>query len=210
MKRSATAVFGLLVTLWIVSGVVFFGAFLLSEIGVMKEGIPGWAQVAFGLSTAALIVSKFVMRDRPTQSEPTNRELINRAKQTLDYKPVIRNTRSGDYLYDDVRVAIPPAANCSTDYSDMKIGDSVNLVAEPSNPYDKNAVALYHGAKHIGYLYKGRLQEMYHDFDRRGDLIEAHISALPPSDDLKINLDFTKYGDSLDEDEDEYADKEDM
>lgn len=216
MKKSAPFLFGLIIAIWILSGIGLFGEFLLDRIGIAKMGgqITTWTGWAFGLSTAALIIAKIALREDPNSTAPTRHEVSARAREVRAYTPPVKTGRSGDYMYDDVGVAIPPAANCFTDYSDMKIGDSLLLVPEPSNTYDPKAVALYHGAKRIGYLYRGRHQEMFHDFDRRGDLIEAHISKLPPRDELKINLDFTRFldidEDEIDEDEHEHDDFDDL
>lgn len=39
----------------------------------------------------------------------------------------------------------------------IKIGDEVKAIPEPTNPYDKQAIALYYKGLKIGYVPKGHL-----------------------------------------------------
>lgn len=66
------------------------------------------------------------------------------------------------YSYDHVDVACPS----SQDYA--SVGDWVSLELEPDNQYDDRAVRLVLDNGHLlGYLYKGKLQDMANDFLRR-------------------------------------------
>jgi len=66
------------------------------------------------------------------------------------------------YSYDHVDVACPS----SQDYASA--GDWVSLELEPDNPHDDSAVRLVLDNGHIlGYLYKGKLQDMANDFLHR-------------------------------------------
>ena len=89
----------------------------------------------------------------------------------------------------------------------MKIGDSVLLVPEPSNSYDSKAVALYHNGNHIGYLYKNKLQDMFHDFEARGDLVIGKHCIIPSFRKLAINLDFTRINEDEDDEDDDNDDE---
>ena len=66
------------------------------------------------------------------------------------------------YSYDHVDVACPS----SQDYASA--GDWVSLELEPDNPYDDRAVRLVlDNGRPLGYLYKGKLQDMANDFLHR-------------------------------------------
>lgn len=200
MKKGVGALMAPAVVIVALAVLGLIGEFMLDKVGLAKVGGPltTWLAFALVLGVICLIILFIVTRDKPEES--SGEAAIKRPTAPVKYM------RSGDYLYDNVGVAIPPAANCSTDYSNMKIGDSVLLVPEPDNEYDSRAVALYHDTKHIGYLYKNKLQDMYHSFEARGGMVVASISAIPPVDKLMINLDFTKLGEEEEEDDDEYVD----
>lgn len=77
------------------------------------------------------------------------------------------------YDYDDVKIA----GTTHYDTSAATVGEALDLVAEPDNEYDANAVAIMqHGIK-LGHIYKGKLQDMYHDFTMRGDVVRAVLAS---------------------------------
>lgn len=55
-------------------------------------------------------------------------------------------------------------------------GKAITFKQEPSNPHDKNAVAVYLENKKIGYVYRGKIQDMINDFIKRGDLILGYLN----------------------------------
>jgi hypothetical protein len=71
------------------------------------------------------------------------------------------------YSYADVLVVgtdfIPNKEILNT----LDIGNVIALQAEPENTYDSYAVAFYKGNDKIGYIRKGTLQDMIHDFMKR-------------------------------------------
>ena len=75
------------------------------------------------------------------------------------------------YSYYDVSIAAQEnsARRC-------KISESASVCLEPENEYDPNAVAVYsvHTMK-LGYLYKGKLQSMVHDYINKDYTILANI-----------------------------------
>ena len=76
------------------------------------------------------------------------------------------------YSYSDVKIAGGQYYSAPA----MQIGTKVELVSEKDNPHDPRAVAVMLSGQKLGYLYKGKLQDMYHDFSARGDLILARVS----------------------------------
>jgi hypothetical protein len=61
--------------------------------------------------------------------------------------------------------------------SELKLGTKVDLRPEPRNPYDPQAVAIYFGDVKIGYIPRGKIDEVFlllyfgHD-----DVFESYIS----------------------------------
>lgn len=95
------------------------------------------------------------------------------------------------YHYEDVEVT-------SWDFipNDVKIGNRVILLQEPTNPADDKAVLLMFvpQKKKLGYLYRGKIQDMANDYIKRGDKIVARLSYLQfkPFKLVKINIAFFK------------------
>lgn len=58
------------------------------------------------------------------------------------------------------------------DISKLNVGQKVNLLSEPQNQYDKNAIAIYHENDKIGYLYRGDVQDIANRFN---DDIDSEI-----------------------------------
>lgn len=91
---------------------------------------------------------------------------------------------SAKYKYDDVPVYRPDAS-----FSELFEYDSVDVVLEPENPYDSKAVSFVFHGNTIGYLNKGTLQDMIHDFLNRGDLVKAQVQKIE-SDKVYLKLFF--------------------
>lgn len=72
------------------------------------------------------------------------------------------------YHYDMVKAFPPWDLFKSFDLHDVADDPALGLRPEPDNKYDSNAVAIYWGRKKIGYVLKGRLQDMANTWLRRG------------------------------------------
>lgn len=55
-------------------------------------------------------------------------------------------------------------------------GKTLEFVKEPDNEYDKNAVALILDGNKVGYLYKGKIQDMVNDWLKREEYFWGHIN----------------------------------
>lgn len=79
---------------------------------------------------------------------------------------------------------------------DVKAGNRVIFVQEPTNPVDDKAVLLMFAPQKapFGYLKRGKLQDMVNDYINRGDKVVARLSYLehPPDKCLKIDMAFFK------------------
>ena len=98
------------------------------------------------------------------------------------------------YSYQNVGVFVPDTSIFSR--PDVTEGALVTFRQEPENKYDSQAVAVVIGRKRIGYLYRGRLQDMANDWIDRGDSVSGRISSISPysydvkKDGIKIDLYF--------------------
>ena len=73
------------------------------------------------------------------------------------------------YHYKDNGIAMPNMENCMA----VKIGTELPLVPEPDNEYDNRAIKIMAGDQFLGYVYKGQIQDMIHDFTERNEVIYA-------------------------------------
>ena len=95
------------------------------------------------------------------------------------------------YLYKDVEIS-------SWEYipRDIKIGNRIIFMQEPTNEYDNKAVMLMFvpQRKKLGYLYRGKMQDMVNDYINRGDKVVARLSYLTfnPCKIVKIDIGFYK------------------
>lgn len=106
------------------------------------------------------------------------------------------------YDYKDVFLAFSNNYDCSG----LMVNDSCVLTSEPSNSYDPKAVAVYCRDKKIGYIKKGKLQDMYYDFVERNEKVTATISKIENTD-IFLRLCFYKKIDVLEELEDKHQTK---
>ena len=104
----------------------------------------------------------------------------------------IPNEIKGDelvYHYEGVLLAY--VQKTAPDYSKLRLCDEVSLKLEPENSYDPGAVAVYKGDMKIGYLFRGKLQQMVRDWIERIDTIYAAICDLDDSESvIKLILGF--------------------
>ncbi len=56
------------------------------------------------------------------------------------------------------------------------LGNALRFIKEPDNQYDENAVAIYAGKNKIGYVYKGKNQDMINDWINSGKYLSGYLS----------------------------------
>lgn len=83
-------------------------------------------------------------------------ELYNEIPKSIDEIPIAYNYKHEKLC--QIRGEEP-------DISKLKAGQKVNLLPEPQNKYDKNAIAVYHRDDKIGYLYRGNVQDIANKFN---------------------------------------------
>lgn len=84
------------------------------------------------------------------------------------------------YKYENVEIYRPDIS-----FTEIFEYDIVDILPEPDNPYDPNAVAVKFHENILGYLYRGTIQDMVHDFLKRKELIRATVQKI---DGTKIYL----------------------
>lgn len=72
------------------------------------------------------------------------------------------------YDYSRVDIYVPWDIFRRVDLNAIAAAPSLALVPEPENTYDAKAVALYWQGDKLGYLYKGRLQDMANRWLKKG------------------------------------------
>lgn len=114
-----------------------------------------------------------------------SQRLLNRVitlKSTLEdpKKEIVVPTSLGGiplaYHYDSVKLYTVPGQE--PDFASLEPGMSVKFVIEPQNNYDPNAIYAESGGIKLGYLYRGKLQDMTNDFIRQGNPITSHITLI--------------------------------
>lgn len=83
------------------------------------------------------------------------------------------------YHYKDVKIAV--LRGQEPDYSLINPGDIVTLIQEPHNPHDNKAVALMANGIKVGYLFRGKLQDMANDFINGGYPVFSAITGIDDS-----------------------------
>ena len=101
-------------------------------------------------------------------------------RQNYHFLPNVIDDMALKYSYEAHLVMLPDV--CGVADLIGKTGKSLDIVLEPENEYDPRAVALYLEEKKIGYVHKGRLQDMIHDWIERGDEIRCCLKRLTAED----------------------------
>jgi len=79
-------------------------------------------------------------------------------------------------------------------FNQLKVGTELRLVREDENPYDKNAVAIFYGETHIGYIPKHGSDVLAKFLDLGyADIFETHIQAIDPAADLEHQVEVIIY-----------------
>lgn len=101
-------------------------------------------------------------------------------RQNYHFLPNVIDDMALKYSYEAHLAMLPDV--CGVADLIGKTGKSLDIVLEPENKYDPRAVALYLEGKKIGYVHKGRLQDMIHDWIERGDEIRCCLKRLTAED----------------------------
>lgn len=116
--------------------------------------------------------------------QPPHEEVSNHAQQKACFLDILENQYVLSYRYDFVKVAMP-------NVNGLKLGDFLSLEAEPDNQYDSHAVKILSGLDTVGYLFRGKLQNMANDFIRKDLPIEVSVDSIT-NDSFTCGLGFYK------------------
>lgn len=75
------------------------------------------------------------------------------------------------YKYDRVNIAFPVMGK-------VAIGDFLSLEPEPDNEFDQKAIKVLYGIDKIGYLYRGKIQDMVNDYIHKGLPIDVRVDSM--------------------------------
>lgn len=209
MKLKWTFLIGVILAGWSVTAII--------------EGVP---IVGIALIAAAVIVFRKSVVKRSDQSNPpqtapaqqpplaeaphgkqSEEKKEERLTQHTLYVPEMINGEHRAYFYENVKIFTPDEIAKKLRYDESLCGQLVTLEAEPSNAYDPKAVIVKWGYQKIGYLYKGKLQDMANDFIADGLPIWCATSSLDPDERIiYISIAFYR-GPAPDFDDDEFEDK---
>lgn len=90
------------------------------------------------------------------------------------YVPSTKDGHKMAYHYDHVKIFSPD----ELDISHVLPGDSVDFVPEPDNAYDARAIRVMRSGDFIGYIRKGTIQDMIHDWLSRDLPYISHVSSI--------------------------------
>lgn len=156
----------------------------------------------FGIIIGAILFAWHFISKRTssTQKASTNKPSENKAvTQTAAEAPKILRSKLSlasrhenyfmVYRYPNVKLAIDPALDLET----LPVGNQIEIHTEPENEYDDKAVYVELGEKKIGYIYKGRLQDMIWDFIKRDDHIVGLLKTVDVENRIvEVELGFLK------------------
>jgi hypothetical protein len=80
-------------------------------------------------------------------------------------------------------------ADASLVWPELKLGDRLDLVREPDNPYDRNAVRVEWRGRKLGYVPRAENQALAWAMDR-GETVTARISRLRDHPNPRLRLEF--------------------
>lgn len=87
------------------------------------------------------------------------------------------------YVYRDVELKVIPT-DLKFDF-DM-VGKSIDLIHEPTNEYDPNAISVQLDGTLMGYIPNNRLQSMIHDFQARNQPVYSILSDFKVDEDTAL------------------------
>lgn len=122
----------------------------------------------------------------------TQQQQRTQQPQSAEKKSVVEDIEGYTlkYHYHDVEVT-------SWEYipRDIKVGNRIICIQEPTNEADSKAVMLMFvpQRKKLGYLYRGKIQDMVNDYINRGDKVVARLSHLSFKPEFSVKIDIAFY-----------------
>lgn len=107
---------------------------------------------------------------------PMNTHTNMQPKESRPCKPELPTTSCGfpmKYSYEP-QIAFAPGQ--IPDFRLIALGDDLVFTPEPENTYDPNAIVISNKHQKLGYVFQGNMQEMIHDYQKRGDSVIGKVS----------------------------------
>ncbi|MBR4879274.1 MAG: hypothetical protein IKU13_05530 [Clostridia bacterium] len=104
---------------------------------------------------------------------------IRTQSKTVEKNEAEKNYNLFPDFVEDKYLAYEYEENIAIPVLDLIIGNggrTLEFKKEVNNEYDKNAVAIFLDTQKIGYLYKGKVQDMVNDWIKRDDYFCGHIN----------------------------------
>ena len=157
--------------------ILAFGAFVLMSNDDNDLKIVGYVLLA--------LTAIFMFFDRQAtrieKLEKKNRENQKPAKSKISVsKHPFEDTKNGYVLkwaYYNENIA--GARYLNIPYKELEIGSNLTLVKDQNNAHDKNAIKVLYEGKHIGYIHKNHIQEMFNKYsENESFLIEVRLNSI--------------------------------
>lgn len=160
------------IILWLVSLLFFVSSLSFIKENKYEELATGFvlSLILFGIG---VILSKSKKNIIPV-SQPIN------AQEVKDYNLF-------DDLYDNQALQYQYEEKiCTLDipigFHQLVGGEDIFFKQEPENTYDAKAIGIYFNNCKIGYVYKGVIQDMIHDWINRGDYFRGYVNKIIPEE----------------------------
>ena len=149
------------------------GFFTSNEIG---DGLI--ALVVFLLCAVIAFWPRIIKANKANTAKPAKAAAVSAPPKMPEPQPIImgegENGYERKYLYENVEVA----GSSHYNLSGVKVGAYVSIKPEPENEHDKDAVAVIANETPIGYLHKGSLQTMVHDYIKKDGFAAGRITSI--------------------------------
>lgn len=186
--------------------IIGLAVYWIFGIGAISVGLMVFGGGMFAFSTLYLLSSRNAKEskkhDNPLkgtifdgEEDTSNVDEPNKVRDASNqyksmYLPDTYHGKNRSYIFDTVDVCV--IRDNQPDYGSLNIGDTVEFKGEPDNPYDSKAVAIYVDTVKIGYLYRGKIQDIANEY-LASEVSKAIIGVITSVDKPKITIDIGLY-----------------
>lgn len=169
-------------TLYLILGVLLV---LVGLLLLIVNSVIGIITIAFGV--VMIVKRKKLLRDEETgkwrwnvpvkedeATLPPKKEESAHFKKTISAPEAVGEYRM-KYHYRGEKIAMPNIENC------MEVVESttrLSFESEPNNEHDSKAIKIVADGMFLGYVHRGRTQDMIHDFNRRNEPVYAILETV--------------------------------
>lgn len=134
-----------------------------------------------------------------------NKEEEQEKVKELEKKKSNEKKVTNKYPFDDIKGAyilkwayynenVAGSRYLKIDYSKLECGEKVELVLDPTNPHDPNAIRILFKGQHLGYIHKNYIQEMFLKYHGSDEFyIEARLNSIDEKNGkMQIQIGFYK------------------